>query len=126
MAREAERLRKSQMEDGRERTRVMFDTQLAELHARRKEEAEQKMRDQAEAKEHQRRIEQEDLEAKIRQLEAQAQTRKVFSSQVQEVHEQKRIEEQQRAREARLDRSRLLAEERAEADRLAALDKANA
>ena len=105
--------------------RALPPLQLAELHARRKQDADDKLQEQHDAKERQRRMEQEDLEAKIRQLEAQARTRRVFSSQVEEVLEQRRIEEQQKAREARMERARPLAEERTEAERQAALDKAN-
>ena len=68
----------------------------------------------------------EDLERQAREAEAQARTRSVFKSQVDEVVERRRLEGEQAAREARYERARLQAEERAAEARREAMEKANA
>ena len=55
----------------------------------------------------------------------QARTRDVFKSQVDEVQERRRQEDEQRSREAKYERACLLAEERAAEARQAALDREN-
>ena len=99
--------------------------QLAEVNARRKQEADDKLQEQRDAKARLKRMAQEDLETKIKELQTQAQVRSIFKSQVDEVQERRRQEEDQKTREAKYERACLLAEERAAEARQAALDKEN-